>query len=237
MDKLKKIRLTNAMRLEARNNILRGLFEPRLAEVEKEAQAWAQSRADLTDPKFVELYADKAIRPYLRHSNTQKVYIHPVEDRRGKPLERLPCYEFKSPDLYIKRSYPPAKDPNNLILRYSDAQNTNEQPAPVYVLAHRDVDLYLTPSESREYWAMRAREQELLKEFNRLKEAIGSALAAATYLADFHQDYPEFSHLTKIDAYKKVEAPMPVPASATLVNMVEQAGLTIPSPLNKEQAQ
>lgn len=241
MAQAKKVVMTITKRREILRTILIAIFGPRLkAEKERRAE-WADKLARKEDPKFFELYDDKAIRPYLEYDSSRSVLVRPYQNRRGKEIalekdQKHPSsYTLRTPSFY-NNSKGCSSDIG--LHAFYDERNSayNDRPANVYALKHSKEVIELNEAEAAEYWAFREEDNQFQKDFDTLKGTLKTALAAARYIKDFYADYPQFSHLSDEPAEVFPDAPLPVPTASTLVNMVEGMGLHIPSPLETAEA-
>lgn len=240
MAQAKKVIMTKTKQREILRSILIAVFGPRLKAEKERRIEWAEKLARKEDPKFFELYADEAVRPYLDYNTAQTILVRPYRNRRGKEIvldkgqERPTSYVLRTPSFYNNSKG--CSEDIGLHAFYDDSDYRGSLPATVYLLKHSKDVVTLNDAEAAEYWAFREEENRIQKDFDTLKSTLKTALAAARYIKDFYADYPQFSHLCDEPAEVFPDAPLPVPTASTLVNMVEGMGLHIPSPLEAQEA-
>lgn len=240
MAQAKKVIMTKTKQREILRSILTAVFAPRLKAEKEKRREWAEKLARKEDPKFFELYADETVRPYLDYSTSRTVSVRPLQNRRGKEIKVAEddtprSFTLRTPSLY--NNVKNCSSDIGLHAFYDDSSTShNSRPATVYVMKFSQETITLTESEAAEYWAFREADNRIQKDFDTLKGTLKTALAATRYIKDFYADYPQFSHLSDEPAEITPDAPLPVPTASTLVNMVENMGLHIPSPLETREA-
>lgn len=235
-----KVTMTKAKRREILRNIMKALFAPRLAAEKKRRTEWAEKLALKEDPKFFELYADTTVRPYLNYSTSRTVGIRPFKNRRGKEIKLEEGHELPTAyNLLTPSFFNDSKGCSNDIgLRafYDDSVHSYDRPSTVCILKNSQRSVALTDEESAEYWAFRDEDNRIQKDFDTLSSTLKTALAAARYIKNFYDEYPQFSHLSGEPVEVTPDAPLPVPTAGTLLDMISGMGLNIPSPLETKEA-